>query len=164
MLSVIARTARPLRPALALQIGFSINTREPRSTKHRCVKIRIVTGRDRLACMHLTAKPTLRWYAECCGTPMFNTYRSGRVPYVTTVVANCDPDWRGSLLGEPIGHLFTEEATGDASHLRRLSMFKLMRRFSRRMMTDIISGDRRRDPLFDPATLEPFVSPIRIVG
>jgi hypothetical protein len=109
--------------------------------------------------MHLTAKPTLRWYADCCATPMFNTYKTGRIPYVTTLVANCDPDRRESLLGPPIGHLFTEEATGDVSRLKRLSMFKLMRRFSRRMLTDLISGDRRRNPLFDPATLEPIAPP-----
>jgi hypothetical protein len=125
----------------------------------RCAAMRLLIGRDRLACLHLTEKPTLRWYARCCDTPMFNTYRNGRIPYITTLVANCDPDQRGRLLGPPIGHLFTEEATGDVSHLRRLAMATLMRRFFKRMITDIIVGDRKRADLFDPGTLAPIAPP-----
>lgn len=128
----------------------------------RCATMRLITGRDLLACTHLTAKPTLRWYALCCNTPMFNTYKNGRIPYITTIVANCDRDTREELLKLPIGHLFTSEAIGDVSHLRRLSMFKLMRRFSKRMMIDLLSGDRRRSELFNPETLDPIASPGKI--
>lgn len=125
----------------------------------RCATMRLITGRDRLRCMHLTDKPTLRWYAQCCGTPMFNTYKNGRIPYITTFVANCDPVRRERVLGPPIGHLFTNEATGDVDHLVHLSMGKLMRRFLRRMIADIVTGDRRRSVLFDPVTLDPVSSP-----
>lgn len=125
----------------------------------RCATMRLVTGRDRLSCLHLTTKPTLRWYAQCCDTPMFNTYRNGRIPYITTFVANCDPDRRERVLGPPIGHLFTNEATGDVRHLIQLSMAKLMRRFFRRMIADILAGDRRRSALFDPVTLHPVALP-----
>lgn len=127
----------------------------------RCATMRITKGRDRLACFHLTEKPTLRWYSGCCDTPMFNTYRNGRIPYITTVVANCDADRRDELLGPPIGHLFTDEATGDVGHLRRLSMARLMQRFLRRMVADVVMGGRRRAALFDPATLEPIAPPAR---
>ena len=90
---------------------------------------------------------------------MFNTYRNGRIPYITTLVANCDSDQRERILGSPIGHLFTNEATGDVRHLIPLSMAKLMRRFFRRMIVDIFAGDRRRSELFDPVTLDPVASP-----
>ena len=125
----------------------------------RCASMEISKGRDQLACFHLTEKPTLRWYARCCDTPMFNTYKNGHVPYITTVVANCEPDQQERLLGQPIGHLFIKEATGDVRHLRRLSMVTLMRRFFRRMVADMVTGDRRRAALFDPGTLEPIASP-----
>lgn len=87
--------------------------------------------------------------------------RDALIPYITTLVANCEPDQRERLLGFPIGHLFTNEATGDANHLQRLKMAKLMRRFLKRMIFDIITGDRRRAALFDPVTLEPIFSPER---
>jgi hypothetical protein len=126
-----------------------------------CATMRLSAGRDRLACLHLTEKPTLRWYARCCGTPMFNTYRNGRIPYVTIVVANCDPDRRDSLLGQPMGHLFLKEATGDTAGLRPLAMFTLMRRFFIRMVADIVGRQRRRSALFDPVTLEPIATPTK---
>lgn len=129
----------------------------------RCATMRIATGRDRLACLHLTEKPTLRWYAACCDTPMFNTYRTGRVPYVTTVVANCDPARRDAVLGPPLGHLFTAEATGDARDLPTLTMARLIRRFLPRMIRDILSDARRRSALFDPRTLAP-IAPPQFVG
>lgn len=93
---------------------------------------------------------------------MFNTYRNGRIPYITTLVANCDPAQRGAVLGRPIGHLFTDEAQGDTGHLRRLPMAKLMRRFLWRMITDVIARDRRRTALFDPVTLDPIAVPTMV--
>lgn len=129
----------------------------------RCAAMRLVTGRDRLACIHLTRKPTLRWYARCCGTPMFSTYRDGRIPYITTLVANCDPDRREQILGPPIGHLFAREGSGDVRHLVPMSMAGMMRRFFKRMVRDIIAGDRRRSALFDPQTLVPIATPERAV-
>ena len=130
----------------------------------RCASMRIDTGRDRLACLHMTDKPTLRWYAACCGMPLFNTYANGRIPYITTQVAACDPARRGALTGPPLGHLFTQDGTGDTSALSKMSMGKLMRRFFPRMIKDMISGDRRRCALFDAETLEPIAPPHRLTA
>lgn len=125
----------------------------------RCATMRIGAGRDLLACAHLTDKPTLRWYARCCATPMFNTYRNGRVPYITTLVANCEPRLRDALLRPPVGHLFLREATGNVDHLPPMSMFRLMRRFTGRFIADVMSGSRRHAALFDPVTLDPIATP-----
>lgn len=125
----------------------------------RCATMRINTGRDQLACFHLTRKPTLRWYAACCKTPMFNTYATGRIPYITTLVINCDPERRSDRLGPIKGHLFVREATGDASDLQQMSTLKLMRRFFVRMLADIASGDRRRSELFKAVSLLPIARP-----
>ena len=76
----------------------------------RCARVRIESGRERLACIHLSEKPTLRWYALCCGTPMFNTWANGRVPYITTLLGNCDLEAVRRALGSPIGHLFVADA------------------------------------------------------
>lgn len=128
----------------------------------RCARLRIDRGLDRLACVHLTDKPTLRWYAACCRMPLFNTYANGRIPYVTIQLAACDPGRRDALTGPPRGHLFIADAIGDTSGLSKLSMAKLMRRFFPRMVKDILSGDRRSSPLFDAATLEPIATPHRL--
>jgi hypothetical protein len=130
----------------------------------RCARVRIGTGRDRLACVHLTDKPTLRWYAECCRTPLFNSYANGKVPYITIQLAACDPATRDRLVGPPRGHLFTADGIGDTRDLRKMSMGTLMRRFFPRMIKDIVSGDRRRSPLFDTKTLEPIAEPHRLTA
>ena len=126
----------------------------------RCSSLEIREGLDNLRCLHLTEKPTLRWYTRCCETPMFNTYRNGRIPYVTTLVGNADPIAREAL-GPPLGHLFPADAPGDTSDLEPLSMGRLMWRATIRMAKDVLSGARRRSPLFDADRLEPVAKPER---
>lgn len=129
----------------------------------RCASVTVDQGRERLAGLHMTEEGTLRWYAECCNTPLFNTYANGKIPYITTQLAACDGAGRGSL-GTPLGHLFLADATGDVSGLRALRMNKLMRRFFVRMVKDVVSGDRRRAALFDARTLEPIAAPKRLTA
>lgn len=128
----------------------------------RCARVEIGAGREHLACLHLTDKPTLRWYASCCSTPMFNSYASGRIPYITTLLANCETKRADALLGPPLGHLFLEDVPGAPGTLPRLSMARLMRRFFVRMVQDYVSGKRRQSPLFDPKTLDPIAPPHRL--
>lgn len=126
----------------------------------RCARIRIERGIDELRSLHLTEGPTLRWYAKCCDTPLFNSFKNGKLPYITTLIGNCDAEARARLLGEPIGHLFVDDDPTCTEPVRRLSMNTLMRRFFVRMVKDIVSGDRRRSALFDPKTLEPIAAPM----
>lgn len=128
----------------------------------RCAKMSLTDGAEKLACLHLTDKPTLRWYASCCRTPMFNTYANGRVPYVTTLLTNCDPKQVETVLGPAIGHLSLPNMIDGMQGAPRMSFGKLMRRFFGRMIKDIVSGDRRRSTLFDPKTLEPISAPYRL--
>lgn len=130
----------------------------------RCAQMRIDSGREQLACLHMTDKPTLRWYAACCGMPLFNTYANGKIPYITTQLAACDTAKRAALTGPSLGHLFTGDGIGDTSALRKMSMVKLMRRFFPRMIRDIFSGDRRRCELFDAETFEPIATPHRLTA
>ena len=46
----------------------------------RCARLTFHSGKDQLAGLHMTDKPTLRWFAKCCDTPMFNTYANGSFP------------------------------------------------------------------------------------
>lgn len=128
----------------------------------RCARLSVEAGLGQLACVHLTAKPTLRWYAACCNTPMFNTFANGRLPYLTTVVANTEERWRDELLGPVKGHLFHDEAPGGGAAFPPMTVAKLMGRWFGRTVRDTVSGDRRRSPLFDPKTLRPIVPARRL--
>ncbi len=87
----------------------------------RCTDLVLDRGKDRLACLHLTEKPTLRWYAACCKTPLFNTFANGKLPYTTIVLANCDDQGRAAL-GKPLGHLFLKDAPSDTAGLEPMSI------------------------------------------
>lgn len=128
----------------------------------RCGALRLLSGRERLKCLHLTERPTLRWYAMCCRTPMFNTYANGRVPYISVLLANGDPDQIRRLIGHPIGHLFLPADTSRDPDLVPLSPRQLIRPMLVRMAKDLLSGDRHRAELFDPANLRPIAKPERV--
>lgn len=128
----------------------------------RCASLRVTSGLDKLACLHMTEGPILRWYAACCRAPLFNTWKTGRIPFVTTHLSACDPGHVAKALGPPIGHLYLADATGDPAGLQELKRSALMRRFLVRMVKDILAGHRRRSPLFDPKTLAPIAVPDRL--
>jgi hypothetical protein len=52
--------------------------------------VRLTSGVERVACMSLSPKGTLRWYAGCCRTPLGNTSRNTRLPYLGLVTAFLD--------------------------------------------------------------------------
>ena len=53
--------------------------------------VHFTAGLDKLACMSLSDKGLLRWYASCCRTPIGNTPRDRKTPYVGLVRA-CLPN------------------------------------------------------------------------
>lgn len=52
--------------------------------------VRITDGVEHVACMSLSPKGLLRWYASCCRTPLANTPRESKLPYVGVVAACLD--------------------------------------------------------------------------
>jgi hypothetical protein len=56
--------------------------------------VRITAGADQLACLSLSPRGLLRWYARCCRTPVANTPRDARLPYaglVHTILERPEP-------------------------------------------------------------------------
>lgn len=47
--------------------------------------VHFTAGLEVLACMSLSERGLLRWYANCCNTPIGNTLRSPKLPYVGVV-------------------------------------------------------------------------------
>lgn len=52
--------------------------------------VRFTAGIEHVACMSLSPKGLLRWYAACCRTPLANTPREPTLPYVGMVSACFD--------------------------------------------------------------------------
>jgi hypothetical protein len=47
--------------------------------------VRFTSGTDALACLSLSPRGLMRWYARCCNTPIANTPRHWKLPYVGLV-------------------------------------------------------------------------------
>lgn len=47
--------------------------------------VRFTAGADQLACLSLSPRGLLRWYARCCRTPVVNMPRDWKVPYAGMV-------------------------------------------------------------------------------
>ena len=46
------------------------------------MNMQITQGHEHIACLQLSEKGIYRWYASCCNTPMGNTVRSAKLPFV----------------------------------------------------------------------------------
>lgn len=55
------------------------------------VAVHFTAGDEQIACMSLSGKGILRWYAGCCRTPLGNTPRDGKVAYLGVVTTGLSP-------------------------------------------------------------------------
>jgi hypothetical protein len=125
-------------------------------------RLAITAGADRLACMRLTPKGLLRWYAACCRTPIGNTLATRQVPFIGLVVGSIDDAARDEVLG-PIrarGHARFAKGTPPDAHpsfpapvIARVFWISLAAR---------LRGDHRRTPFFGAAGAP--VAPPRVLA
>jgi hypothetical protein len=78
-------------------------------------RVRLTTGTDALRCLRLSNK-VLRWYTECCRTPIANTAAWPGFPVIGVIHAFMDREADGrsldDALGPPLCRLYERSATG----------------------------------------------------
>lgn len=123
--------------------------------------VTIAEGHQALACMSLGPRGLLRWYARCCNTPIGNTLRDHRLPYVGLVHSCLDRTGRNldDAFGPARMRVNTDGAIGipkpEATPLRAALA---MARIGTAIAAARISGGYRQTPFFD-ASGEPIVQP-----
>lgn len=126
-----------------------------------CVKL--TAGMDALRCLRLSNK-VLRWYADCCRTPIANTAAAPRFP-VTAVIHSfmeheADGRPRDEVLGPALCRIYERSAAGplpaNAPGPPSLALF--VRRASR-MLAWWLRGLGRPTPFFDDRTKLPRAVP-----
>lgn len=128
----------------------------------RVDKLELTQGSDNLATLHMTEKPTMRWYSTCCDTPLFNTTSKATPAFLSVITACCDPANRDAALGPSRGDIMPEFADPPLRSAKRISMLKMMLGVAPRILRDTWGGAWRRSPLFDPETKEPIAKPRRV--
>jgi hypothetical protein len=122
--------------------------------------VHFTRGIARVSCMSLSNKGLLRWYAACCRTPLGNTPRSPKMPYVGLIRA-CLPGSDADLdaaFGPAKIALNTRSASAHVASTPiagALGIVKILRNVLGARL-----GRRAADnPFFRPGTAEPIVLP-----
>lgn len=119
-------------------------------------------GMDALACMSLSPRGLLRWYARCCNTPIGNTLRNRRFAYVG-LVHSCLGD--SATLRRSFGPPRARANTGSAHERVASTPLQGVAAFVRAgtwIARARVTGGWRRTPFFDPATGDPLAQPVVI--
>jgi hypothetical protein len=74
-------------------------------------RVKLHEGRDAMKRIALSKK-VLRWYADCCKTPIGNTATGPRFPLVAIIHSFMDLESRDAVLGPPLCCIFARSATG----------------------------------------------------
>jgi hypothetical protein len=117
-------------------------------------------GIEALACMSLSDKGMLRWYASCCNTPIGNTARDFKVSHVG-LLHNCLQDPSTSLdkaFGPVRMRVGMKSAKGSPEAMAASTTVSILR-FMARLIRARLDGSYKKTAFFDPETGTPRVSP-----
>ena len=123
--------------------------------------VTISEGKDVLACMSLSEKGMLRWYASCCKTPVANTSRDFKFPHVG-LLHNC-LEGAGvnldSVFGPVTMRVNRKGATSGKPEAMPVSTVKSVVRHMKSVVRARVDGSYRTTPFFDPRDGSPVVAP-----
>lgn len=120
-------------------------------------RLRIEAGTDRIACLRMTRRGPLRWYAACCGSALANSAPMAAVPFAGVFAARLGGDL--GVLGPVIAQVFTEAAeTAGGKPPRKFGLAAVFLRFVRVTIAARLAGDHRRNPFFPEG--RPLVEPV----
>lgn len=113
------------------------------------------TGLDALACMSLSDRGILRWYAGCCNTPIGNTPRNVKLPYVG-VVHSC---LEGASMEDSFGPLRMRANTESARNKVRATPIAMVFGLlipTMSMLGARVTGAYKRNPFFNAGSGKPI--------
>jgi Family of unknown function (DUF6151) len=117
-------------------------------------------GVESLACMRLTPKGLLRWYASCCRTPIGNTLATPKISFVG-LLHSCLEGRNGSMtdvFGPVVACVNINGAIGSPKPKAK-GQGRTLGWFIRTALGARINGDYKRTPFFRPDTGVPVVTP-----
>jgi Family of unknown function (DUF6151) len=126
-------------------------------------RVKLTAGTDAMRCLHLSNK-VLRWYADCCRTPIANTAARPHFPVIGVVHSfmdhEADSRSRDEVLGPPLCRIYESSAVGplppNAPGPLSLGVFA---RRAPRMLAWYVRGLGRPTPFFDDRTKAPRAAP-----
>ena len=127
-------------------------------------RVKLTAGTDAVRCLRLSDKGVLRWFTDCCRTPIGNTATSPRFPILALVhcfmVHEAAGPCRNEVLGPPLCRIYERSAVGalppNAPAPPSLGVFA---RRASKIFGWWVLGLGRPSPLFDDRTNAPLAVP-----
>jgi hypothetical protein len=122
--------------------------------------VHFTQGLEALVCMSLSEKGLLRWYTSCCNTPIGNTPRDFKIPYVGLIhscLAKRAPSLQDSF-GPVRMVLQTKSAKGQVKSTP-MSNFVTLLKIMKSVIATRISGGYKRNPFFVEGSGTPIKHP-----
>jgi hypothetical protein len=127
-------------------------------------RVRLTAGAEALRCLRLSDKGVLRWYSECCRTPIANSAASPSFPILAIIHSFMDHEGdhrsRNDALGPPLCRIFERSALGPLPpNAPPPPSFRIFARRTRLMVSWWLRGLARPSPIFDERTGAPRATP-----
>lgn len=126
-------------------------------------RVALTHGVDRLRCMRLTENGLMRWYAECCRTPVANTLHWPSVPFAGVIRAclAVDDDVLTEATGPVRARVLARYARGRPPSDATPGMPPVGNglRFLGLVLSAWFRGDQKRSPFFSSDGRGPVVAP-----
>ncbi len=113
-------------------------------------QVKIDTGHDHVKSLKLSPKGLVRWYADCCNTPIANTMSAG-LPFMGVFHSFTDIEDRKKTLGPIRAYCQIQDAIGTVTHPKAHKKFPLgiTGRILRQIVTWKIQGKNTPSPFYD---------------
>jgi hypothetical protein len=126
-------------------------------------RVKLTEGADAMRCLSLSVK-VLRWYTDCCRTPMANTATGPRFPVVALIHAFMDHDADGrsrdEALGPPLCRIFERSAVGPLpANAPPPPTLRVFGRRTSKLLGWWVRGLGRPSPFFDNGAKAPRAVP-----
>ena len=116
-------------------------------------RLAFTEGVEHLACLRLTSKGPLRWYAGCCRAPIANTLATSRLPFVglvhSAIDRNAEPRPLDQLLGPVRARLNRPPAMTGVNW----RLFPMLGRYGSMLLFWWLRRDQKHSPFFDNGKL-----------
>lgn len=121
-------------------------------------QLEITKGQEHLACLRLSPKGLMRWYAGCCDAPLFNSLPHTKLAFMGVWV----PALKGADVSKAIGKVIavvrTEEASMGPERLRDYGFNRAGFQVIARHFGALMRGVSKKTPMFDDSGA-PVVTP-----
>ena len=124
-------------------------------------RVKLTAGADTIRCVSRSDK-VLRWYTDCCRTPIGNTAADPRFPIVAIIHSFMDHEGksRDEALGPPLCRIYERSAAGPLPpNAPPPPSLRVFGRRASKLLLWLVRGLNRPTPFFDDGTRAPRAVP-----